>query len=84
MCIRVFGFVGRGSILVLVRILHVVEEAVFGADEEVGDAVFIPVDGGGAGGVTCEKAGVDFAHVFQDELSVFCSGVFVEVGIAAV
>lgn len=71
-------------ILVGARVLQVVEVAVFGGDEQVGDSVLVPVDDGGACGVAGELVTGDGAFVLEAEGPVGFADVAHEVDVAAV
>ncbi len=47
------------------RIPHIVEESIFGSDQQVGDTIAVPVHNGRAGGVAGESTVVDGAYFFK-------------------
>ena len=47
------------------RIPHIVEESIFGSDQQVGDTIAVPVHNGWAGGVAGEDTVVNRAYFFK-------------------
>src|SRR3954470_20071381 len=65
-------------------ILEVVKVAVLRSKEEIGDAVVVPVDRGGAGVVPGEIQCVEIAHVLEKPLPIALTNLAPPFGIGAV
>jgi hypothetical protein len=65
-------------------ILQKIEAAVFGTDEEVGEAVGVPIDGGGAGVMAFDVAVTDIAFIGKQHEAVALARLAQKLGVFAV